>query len=184
MGPLAARPGRLPEQVVGLRTVLRRLRLCDAEPLFALIERDRERLARFLPWVPDIGGVAQERNFLVTVQDLWEAGAEFHYGLQLPLENVLVGALSVHGVDWDAARCYLGYWIALSHEGRGLVREALALIEPELARASFREVRIRCHPDNERSRALALRAGFRQAGTDGEGFVQFVKALGPAPSKR
>lgn len=60
----------------------------------------------------------------------------------------------------------LGYWLAQSRWGRGLMGEAVgAVLEHAFTTAALTAVSVCCYPHNERSRRLIERMGFRYEGT-------------------
>ena len=135
----------------------------DAGELFDLVDRNRSRLGEYLPWVHQTHGVSDVAAFLVTAEEQHAAGLGFHAGILC--DGRLVGCAGMHPIDRAHSSVALGYWVAAEVEGRGLVTRAAA----ELVRLSFADyglhrVEIRCAAGNHRSRAVALRLGFREEG--------------------
>jgi len=132
-----------------------------ARALFALVERNRERLRRWLPWVEEMRTVEDEARFL---EGSWRA---FEAGERLP------GVLTVGGriagmiglsIDRANASAEVGYWVDGEVEGRGYVSRALArLCDVAFGELRLQRVVILAAVDNARSRTVAERAGFRAA---------------------
>lgn len=75
------------------------------------------------------------------------------------------GACGLHRIDWNARRFEIGYWIRTSRSGEGLVTEAVHGITDFAARQlGANRLEIRCDDRNDRSAAVARRAGFTLEG--------------------
>ena len=156
---------------IGGNAVLRILAATDAVELFALVERNRERLGEYLPWVHWTHQVSDVEGFLETAGEQHESGRGFHGGIVI--DGRLAGCAGMHPIDTIHRNVALGYWIDQAAEGKGLVTRATA----ELVRICFTDynlhrVEIRCAEGNARSRAVAQRLGFRE-----EGVLQGVELI-------
>lgn len=148
----------------------------DAPALQQLIESDRERLARYLPWARS-QQLEQSRAFIErrVLRSLLVAD-----GLELGVwwRGALRGMVGIHSVRHAPKRGSLGYWLVPAAEGNGVVTQALrVLIGKGFGDLGFTRLDIRAEPDNVRSRAVAERLGFRFEGVlpvaagASEGFV-------------
>lgn len=143
--------------------VLRRLHPDDAEALFVLCERNRERLGAYLPWIHRTRAVADVEAFLRGATAQHDAGLGFHAGIAV--DGQLVGCAGMHAIDLEHRSVALGYWIDAAAEGRGLVTQAAAqLVRLCFAEYGLHRVEIRCAASNLRSRAVPLRLGFHEEG--------------------
>lgn len=135
----------------------------DAEELYALVLEDRAHLERFLPWAKGVT-LDGERAFLRQGLQRFARGEGVRCGIRVA--GVLAGTVGVTKVRPQVGGAELGYFLTARYEGRGIMTRAVA----GLARAMFRErgfrkLEIRCEPDNDRSRRVAERLGFRHEGT-------------------
>lgn len=165
--------------VVDEHVVLRQLGPDDARELFRLVDSNRERLRRTLPWVDGTRGVDDTIAFLRTSVEEAEDGEGWQLGIFEGGE--LCGVIGHHSLSWLHARVNLGYWLAASHEGRGLMtRAATTLIDHAFSQLGMHRVEICAALDNTRSRAVAERLGLvqegvrRQAEKIGDRFVDLV----------
>lgn len=143
---------------------LRPLKLGDAAALFALVEADRARLRRWLPWVDANTEVAHTRAFIRLHQALAKRGEVRTFGLWW--RKRLVGVAGLHSLDAENASASVGYWLASEAEGRGLMGKAVArLLGHAFGRMKLHRVELRAGVRNRRSRALAERLGFHHEGT-------------------
>ncbi|MET0772149.1 MAG: GNAT family N-acetyltransferase [Candidatus Limnocylindrales bacterium] len=88
--------------------------------------------------------------------------------------GTLVGSSGFHGIDWDAGRFEIGYWLRTRFAGQGYMTEAVR----GLAHFAFTELganrlEIWCDSRNERSAEVARRVGFVHEGT----FVDHTRAM-------
>lgn len=143
---------------------LRPLSLREAGALFILVEANRARLRRWLPW-PDANlCVLDSRAYILRMRTLRRAGHGQSFGLWW--KDELVGVAGFNWIDSGNHSAAIGYWLAEAAEGHGLMTAAVAA----LLRHGFRTLRlnrieIRAGVRNRRSRAVPTRLGFRHEGT-------------------
>jgi RimJ/RimL family protein N-acetyltransferase len=149
------------------RLLVRAPRPGDGAELHAAII---ESLAELTPWMP----WAQEPQSPLTCEnDVLSAYADFlarrDLRLQLYLRSApetMVGSSGLHRIDWSVPRLEIGYWLRTRFAGQGYATEAVRGV----AAFAFRELgaerlEIWCDERNERSAAVARRAGFRHEAT-------------------
>lgn len=80
-------------------------------------------------------------------------------------QGTFVGGSGLHRMNWNVPKFEIGYWLRTSFYGRGLMTEAVIGIKDFAFRElSARRVEIRCDARNEKSSAVARRAGFELEG--------------------
>jgi ribosomal-protein-serine acetyltransferase len=155
----------LPKIIKTRRTVLKKTSVKSAPLMFSYIERDRNKLRKFLPWVDKIKSIKDEVNYIKDSQKKWKTRFLFDFGLFRKKDNAYMGNLGVHTIKWDEDCCELGYWILSSFEGQGYMSEAVCSLEKEIFKLGFNRVEIRCSPNNNRSKNIPKRLGYRYEGT-------------------
>lgn len=153
-----------PSRLVGDRVVLR-----------PLAERDVGAYARWFSDDPQLGiqlGLDHDPDeaavrALISGSAAREASGE---GLTRAIADLdgddLLGALMVHSVSWENARCEVGFVVAPHARGRGIAGEGVALVlDWVFSELRFARVELTTTPDNEAARRLALRLGFTLEGT-------------------
>jgi ribosomal-protein-serine acetyltransferase len=81
------------------------------------------------------------------------------------LQSNLAGIASLHNTIWADRKASLGYWLGASFQGQGLVTKACrVLISHSFSELKLNRLEIQCAPENERSRKVAERLGFRKEG--------------------
>jgi len=142
---------------------LRQLEPDDAEEIFAAVCENRERLARWLPWVESTAEPAHTRAFLEQVQANRAQGRTAAYSIRAGGE--LAGLAGLHDIDSGNASAQIGYWITARFEGRGIMTQAVgALLRLAFETLRLERVEIRCACGNLRSQAIPKRLGFTLEG--------------------
>ncbi|HEX9081939.1 MAG TPA: GNAT family protein [Holophagaceae bacterium] len=142
---------------------LRALRQADARPLFALVEADRVRLRRWLPWVELTRELEDTRRFLLRARTQARAGTGATFGLWWKAQ--LIGVAGFTWIDGSNRSAAIGYWLTSEAEGRGLMTAAVAaLLAHGFGRLGLHRIEIRAGVRNRRSRAIPERLGFRREG--------------------
>ena len=139
------------------------LELRDADELFSLTDRNRTYLRHWLPWLDNITRPEDTRAFIRAAQ----AQASQNNGTQLAirLNGRISGIVGHHQIDWRNRLTSLGYWVGEEFQGRGLVTAASrALVSHAFDHAQLNRVEIRCATENDKSRAIPMRLGFREEG--------------------
>jgi ribosomal-protein-alanine N-acetyltransferase len=78
----------------------------------------------------------------------------------------MVGLVTVGGITWGSSRsANIGYWIARTHAGRGIIPTAVALVCDHLfTDAGLHRIEIAIRPENERSLRVVEKLGFSEVG--------------------
>jgi ribosomal-protein-serine acetyltransferase len=132
----------------------------DAVELTEVIARNREHLARWLPWA-ESHGFEDSVDYLARKRAQVEANDGFEGAIVL--DGRIVGGAGFHRVDWINRSTSIGYWLAAEAQGRGLMSGAVrALLDQAFAVWELHRVVIEVVVDNERSKAIPERLGFRR----------------------
>lgn len=129
----------------------------DAPALFALVQEEKARLRRTLPW-PD--SVRQVSDTLHTIQN---NRADFFAGRAavylMRWHGEIAGVVSFNSLDNREGT--IGYWIAQRFEGKGIVSQSVATLVKAFGDAGLLDsFVIKASTENARSNALAQRLGF------------------------
>ena len=136
----------------------------DAPEAFAAIAADRDRLHRWLPWVPQICSEAEEQAFLERAEGFWERNEQFNW-LMFDRETfAYVGILGTARIVWADGLAELGYWLVSGFEGEGRMTEAVRQVEAPLFAMGLHRLEIRCSSHNQRSAAIPQRLGYHLDG--------------------
>lgn len=143
-------------------THLRLLDEADAAELHALIEANRARLARWLPWA---AGQTREDTLGFIRGTRKQLADNDGFQVAIVCEGAIAGVIGYIGVEWQHRSTSLGYWLGEEHEGRGTMTAAVRLLtDHALSVWELNRVEIRAAEENRRSRAIPERLGFRRDG--------------------
>jgi ribosomal-protein-serine acetyltransferase len=135
----------------------------DADAILAVVERNREYLRQWLPWVDQTHSADDIRQFISRANAQFEAGFGPNTGIWL--DGVLVGSIGCHPIDLANRSCSLGYWIEAGYQGKGTItRCCLKLLDYLFDEVALHRVEIRCGIGNTRSCAIPRRLGFTREG--------------------
>jgi ribosomal-protein-serine acetyltransferase len=150
---------------------LRLLEETDANELYAVVDANREFLARWMPW-PD----SQTRESTLEFIRSSRKQLADNQGFQVAIvdDGRIVGVLGFYRLDWENRSTSVGYWIAESSQRQGTVTRAVrALTDHAFRTWKLNRVEIRAGVDNVRSRAIPARLGFKE-----EGVLRQVERVG------
>jgi RimJ/RimL family protein N-acetyltransferase len=153
-----------PHQFEGERVVMRKHQVDLASMMFDSIEKDRERLRQFLPWVDHTNSVDDEFNYIKMTQEKWDQYELFDYGIFIKDNDEYAGNIGVHSIAWEHERCELGYWIIKKFEGQGYMSDAVTTLENICFSLGFHRIEIRCSSRNTRSASIPKKLGYLQEG--------------------
>ncbi len=148
---------------VDAELTLRSVEASDADALFLVVDGHRAHLGAWLPWVEHTVSVADTRAFIALSRENETDGT----GLAAVIEagGQLCGCIGLDAIDRFHRTSELGYWLREDCEGRGLVtRAAQTLIGYAFSQLGLNRLGLRTAPENDRSRAVARRLGFREEG--------------------
>jgi ribosomal-protein-serine acetyltransferase len=134
-----------------------------AEELFALVDQSRDYLREWLPWLDDNQSMADTQKFIQNSVEQFANNGSFTAGILY--QGKLTGCIGFHHIDRSNRATSIGYWLGASFQGKGLMTEACrGLVEYAFKELNLNRVQIRCATENQKSRAIPERLGFRQEG--------------------
>ncbi|MCQ4087071.1 GNAT family N-acetyltransferase [Saccharibacillus sp. JS10] len=154
-----------PERFETERMIIRATRAGDGAELNAAIRESQTELNVFLPFArtmpePEATEILMRRKRLEFLNrtDLMMLMTDRE-------THQILGAIGLHRMDWEVRRFEIGYWIRTSRSGEGLVTEGVhGITEFAALQLGANRISIHCDDRNERSAAVAKRAGFTLEG--------------------
>ncbi|HSQ42308.1 MAG TPA: GNAT family protein [Fibrobacteraceae bacterium] len=155
-------PDFLPE-LHGPRIHLRPLEGKDASLFFEVVHADKTALGQWLPWVEGMISPKHAASFLAAAEIQQEMGNGGIWGVFL--RKHLIGAVTLHWIQWEHMAASLGYWLCHSSQGQGLATEACQLaLRHCFVQLGLNRVELSVATDNQPSLTLARRLGLREEG--------------------
>ncbi|EHD20788.1 MULTISPECIES: GNAT family N-acetyltransferase [Brenneria] len=129
----------------------------DAAALFALIQAEKPRLRRTLPWPDSVKDINDTLNTIKTNRDEFFAGVAAVYVIRW--DGIIAGIVSFNTIREQEG--VIGYWIGEKFEGKGVVSLAVGtMIKAYIDAGIVKRCVIKASVENARSNALARRLGF------------------------
>ncbi|HEY4469282.1 MAG TPA: 50S ribosomal protein L7/L12-serine acetyltransferase [Klebsiella sp.] len=142
---------------------LRAVDECHVTELHQLVMKNQRWLQQSLNWSADVSHEDETRRHVQGNVILHQRG----YGKMflLFLQEEIIGVLSFNQIEPINKTAYIGYWIDESHQGQGLLSQALQALMDYFARnGTVRRFVIKCRVANHKSNQVALRNGFSLEG--------------------
>ena len=151
----------------GPRVVLRPPRLEDWPAWSALRSESRDFLTPWEPaWPRDALGQAAFRRRLRQLNRERSAGEAYSLFVTHAEEGTILGGITGSDIRRGVAQtATLGYWIGACHARQGYMTEAVGTLLPFVfVTLNLHRLEAACVPQNEPSRRLLEKSGFRQEG--------------------
>lgn len=151
----------IPDRLESERLWLRVPRPGDGAAINQAVRESFEELRPWLPWAATLPTVTESEEFARRSAVSHLAREAFTWLLWSKQTGDLIGASGMHDLNWSVPSMQIGYWVRTSMAGQGYITEAVRT----LTRFAFDvlgacRLEIRCDERNERSAAVARRAGF------------------------
>lgn len=135
----------------------------EAAELSRLVDENRAYLKKWLPWLDKNHKEEDSLNFIGSSLQAIEKKEMMVWGVKS--RNNLVGVISFNVINWSTGTVQIGYWLAESETGKGLISKCVCAIE-ELAfdEMGIEKVEIRCAEENWPSRRIPENLGYKHEG--------------------
>jgi ribosomal-protein-serine acetyltransferase len=144
-------------------TALRVLSEEDASELFALTNRNRGYLRRWLPWLDAVTTQRDTRAFLETMAAQRASGRGPTFGILR--HGALAGVIGFLPIDRVNRIGEIGYWLADAEQGQGVMTACCRfVVRYGFDTLDLNRIQIAAATANVRSRRIAERLGFRFEG--------------------
>ena len=142
---------------------LRTLTEADTEAVFASVSENFEHLRAFMHWMVDDYSLKHAQDFIA--ESIESSAEKKSCGFGIFRNGRLIGSIGFVNFEWKARRTELGYWVANSEEGKGIITKASRiLIDHAINEWKMNRIEIRCSALNARSAAVPERLGFTKEG--------------------
>ena len=147
-------------------SVLGQLKASDAEALAELVQRNREFLAPWEPIRPDSYFTVAGQQDAVATSLALQAADRGHSWVILDETGSVAGRINLNNiVRGPFQSASVGYWLSQDAGGRGLAtRAVIEVTEVAFGLLGLHRLEAGTIPENHRSQAVLLRAGFERFG--------------------
>ncbi len=145
----------------GKRLVLKRTKpeKLMAQEMFALVNKNREHLRLWLPWVDATKTIEDTINYLTSKETDFETHQKVEYGIYIGPKYI--GNIAMFGLNWTDRSGEIGYWIDADYQGKGYMTEAVQLLEKYFfEECELNRIVIRCSEHNGASNQVAKKCGY------------------------
>jgi ribosomal-protein-serine acetyltransferase len=160
---------------VDAQTWLRPMEREQAGELHLLLDGNREYLRRWHPWVDILRSPNDVEKAIIVWQMLQTERRGMFFGVWF--QDRLCGMLNHQTLDCTNRWSALSFWLDAAHQGRGIMTSGCrALVTHAFEMLQLNRISIECATENDRSRAIPERLGFRL-----EGIIRSVEMLHGRP---
>ena len=152
------------------RLVLRPPRTNDVGEIRRLLRQNHEHLKPWNPAPPpgdDPTSITEVSKTVLRQRREWKRGSSFVFMVAPRDEPAkFIGKIALNGVMRGAMYgAYLGYWMDVDHQGKGMVTEAIgAVLDFAFGAAGLHRIQAEIMPRNSRSLRVIEKLGFRREG--------------------
>ena len=142
---------------------LRTLVSGNADEIFEVVDKNRDYLREWLPWVDDVKSPYNTRESIERWRRELKERTKFTFGVFFGGNHI--GHMGLHNVDWNNESAMIGYWLAPQWQGKGIMTDCVrALVNFGFDELNLNSIHIACAHANKKSRAVPERLGFAQEG--------------------
>lgn len=142
------------------------LRGCQSEyasHIFSIVEKEREYLREWLPWVDMTTEEKHTKNYLKGAHQMNMGGQQLNAWIFYKGE--LCGSISYVKIDKEHDFGEIGYWLSKAYMGKGIMTKCCErLTRYGFEKLGLERVEIRVAKDNKPSAAIPERLGFHYEG--------------------
>ena len=154
--------------IVDSRIRLEEIRYSHGFQIFQAIEKNRDFLSPWLPFVQQTQSQEDTEDFIRSV--LSEPADKRDDVFVIWFENSFAGLLGLKDKDFVNRKVEIGYWLVEAMTGKGIVtRSVKAMISFLFESMQMNRVQIKCGVGNTPSSAIPKRLGFTFEGIEREG---------------
>lgn len=134
-----------------------------AEEITAVVRENLDQLKLWTPWATDDYSIDTAREYIK--KNLTEFAENGTFSANLVLDGKFVGSIGFHHLDLNNKSAHIGYWLAKSAQGKGLMTGCTRVLMNYLFdELKLNRIQINCNVENTKSRAIPERLGFQLEG--------------------
>ena len=135
----------------------------DVENVFNLVDKNREHLRMWLPWVDSTLSQGDTRLYIQKCLDGFKERKTADFGIFY--DGTLVGSMGFNKIDLENSWAEIGYWLGEDFQGKGIITECVkAMIGYGFNDLGLHRIQIRCDSNNVKSKKIPEKFGLRLEG--------------------
>ena len=133
----------------------------DSKKIFSLVEKNRDYLGKWLPWVENTKTVEDSHNFIITSLDERKKGKTLGFGIKY--KGKLVGHISIMHLSEPDIIPEIGYWISGHTAGLGIMTKCTTtLTQYCFKKLNAQKINIIAEITNFGSNKVAQKSGYKR----------------------
>lgn len=129
------------------------LEMSDASEVIALINRNRQYLREWLPWVDSTNTLEDYQKFISYWIYQYTTNKSFQAGIVFG--GKIIGVIGFHIIDWSNKKTAIGYWLSEDYQGQGIVSKSTkALLDYGFKDLGLNKIEIKAAVNNQKSRII------------------------------
>ncbi len=134
-----------------------------AEELYNLVDKNRDYLKEWLPWLDANTKQKDTEDFIKSVVSQMAEGRGLN--CVILFQKNIVGLVSYNTIEPSTRTGAIGYWLDKDHGKKGIMTKSVTkLIDIGFDELALRKVEIRCAVENTKSRAIPERLNLKEEG--------------------
>ena len=147
---------------------LESLKFSMAEEIFLAIDKDRDYLKQWLPFVDLTMEVSDTKKFIQGINSQKEIRKDEIYSIWFDQE--FAGLIGFKDTDWVNRKTEIGYWLIQKMQGKGIVTSCVRkLVVYSFQKLNLNRIQIKAAVGNSKSSAIPKRLGFQFEGIERAG---------------
>ena len=154
------------ELIVDKNTLLKEIGFEHLRPIFNTIDREREYLGKWLPFVELTKDISFTNQFIENYLNSEKVNLTF----AITFQKQFVGIIGLKDTDPDNKKTEIGYWISERFQGKGIMTHSCkTLVDYIFNSKDINRIQIKAATENLKSRAIPERLGFTFEGIERDG---------------
>ncbi len=147
---------------------LEAIKMSMAKEIFDTIERDRNYLQPWLPFIELTEKLADTEKFIHSILNQPQNKKDEVYAIWF--KNEFAGLIGFKETDWLNRKTELGYWLSEKMQSKGIATKCVEkLIRYSFQKLKLNRVQIKTAVGNSKSAAIPKRLGFKFEGVERAG---------------
>lgn len=144
------------------------LRLKSAREIYDCIDRSRDFLGKWMPWVETTKSYKDTEAYIKSAKDKHRDKSDLVF--EIRQKDKFIGLIGLKDIDHTNKKAEIGYWLGEEYSGKGIMtRSSKVLIDYAFDELKLNRIMIRCAVENIRSCNIPRQLGFAFEGIERQG---------------